>query len=557
MRYNLLTNALVSKQFYSDNNYINYMARKSNQAKWTTFVHNGVMFPEPYKSHELPILYNGEEIYFDNKLAEEYATLYARYNDTEYLKSKIFNKNFWKDWKKILGPNHKIQNLENCDFSKIYNYLLDQKMKKKELSKEEKELEKEKKELLTDKYKYALVDGEKQPVANFMVEPPGLFIGRGCHPKLGSIKKRVYPEDIVLNLSKEAPIPTLPSFYSNRKWGNIVYDRTIEWLASWKDDITNKTKYVWLGAQSNLRTQSDLEKFELARQLKKKINKIRKFNDINIRGNDPKKKQIATAIYFIDNFALRVGNEKGSDAADTVGVTSLRVEHIELLDDFKIKLDFLGKDSIRYVNKIKVDEYVYNNLNEFIKNKGRKDDLFNLISSNDVNKYLRKLMKGLTAKVFRTFNASYHFQKELKNITKKYKDYDKDDKITILLTEYNKANTKIAALCNHQKKVSKSFNTQIETIENKLKEYKKKLKKSTKKTSIDKIKQNIKKLKAKKLMKTDQKNLSLGTSKINYIDPRITVAFMKKHDINIDKIFSKTLQLKFKWAFDIDDNFKF
>ena len=42
-------------------------------------------------------------------------------------------------------------------------------------------------------------------------------------------------------------------------------------------------------------------------------------------------KQIATALYFIDHFALRIGNEKGDDVADTVGVTSLRVEHIELL----------------------------------------------------------------------------------------------------------------------------------------------------------------------------------------------------------------------------------
>jgi DNA topoisomerase-1 len=49
----------------------------------------------------------------------------------------------------------------------------------------------------------------------------------------------------------------------------------------------------------------------------------------------------------------------------------------------------------------------------------------------------------------------------------------------------------------------------------------------------------------------------LGTAKQNYIDPRITVAFVKKHKIPIDKVFSKTLQEKFKWAIDIDENFSF
>jgi DNA topoisomerase-1 len=74
---------------------------------------------------------------------------------------------------------------------------------------------------------------------------------------------------------------------------------------------------------------------------------------------------------------------------------------------------------------------------------------------------------------------------------------------------------------------------------------------------IVELKNKIKKLKAKKDMKIELKNISLGTSKVNYIDPRITVAFMKIHNMPIDKIFPKTLQDKFKWAFDVDESFKF
>ena len=53
------------------------------------------------------------------------------------------------------------------------------------------------------------------------------------------------------------------------------------------------------------------------------------------------------------------------------------------------------------------------------------------------------------------------------------------------------------------------------------------------------------------------KNISLGTSKQNYIDPRITIAFIKKNNIPIDKVFNKTLQQKFQWAIDVDTEFKF
>lgn len=32
------------------------------------------------------------------------------------------------------------------------------------------------------------------------MEPPGLFRGRGEHPKMGKVKKRVYPRDITINI---------------------------------------------------------------------------------------------------------------------------------------------------------------------------------------------------------------------------------------------------------------------------------------------------------------------------------------------------------------------
>lgn len=528
-------------------NYWTFKQFGGSKKKWTTLQHNGVMFAPEYKPHGTPVIYEGVNISLD-PVSEEIATLYAKYLETDYIENKVFRKNFWNDWKVTLGKDHVIKNLDGCDFRLIYNYLLTEKENKITV-----------KDDVADKYKVAIVDGKEQPVGNFRIEPPGIFLGRGCNPKLGMVKKRIYPEDIIINIGKEASIPETPE---GHKWKDVIHDRTVEWLASWKDNITGKMKYVWLGSHSDMKAKSDMHKFDLARKLKRKIKEIRAENEKNLVSSDIVTRQIATALYFVDNFALRVGNEKGEDETDTVGVTSLRVEHVIPLENNSIKLDFLGKDSVRYNRTLAVDNKVYNNIVEFVSGKSKDDQLFDKISSADINKYLQSFMKDLTAKVFRTYNASNLFQKELKKVSKKFETYDQPDKINVLLDEFNKANAKVAMLCNHQKNVNKSTNKQLETIDRMIASAKEKLvkaKNSTKKKpeTIAKIKTMIKKLKAKKNLKIELKNISLGTSKINYIDPRITVAFMKKHKLPIDKIFSKTLQMKFKWAIDVDENYKF
>jgi len=71
-----------------------------------------------------------------NKLSMymQVATLYAVMRDTEYMQKAKFKENFWTDWKVILGKNHVIQNLEDCDFTPIYDWCQIEKEKKKQLS---------------------------------------------------------------------------------------------------------------------------------------------------------------------------------------------------------------------------------------------------------------------------------------------------------------------------------------------------------------------------------------------------------------------------------------
>ena len=540
-----------------------------NKQYWETFFHNGLMFPPEYESIKIPIIYEDKEIILNSE-AEEAATFYARYIDTEYVKNNKFNKNFWKDFKKLLDPALEIHSFENINFSKIKKYLENEREQKINQTKKQKEDIKKKHEKLEDKFLFAIIDGKKQPIGNFKVEPPGLFLGRGCHPKTGKIKKRIYPEDITINIGINEEIPD--TGFKNRNWKEIVHDNTVIWLASWKEEITGKMKYVRLSDKSDYKSESDRQKFDLARKLKKKLGEIRKVNEDNLNSDNLKTKQLATALYFIENLSLRVGNEKGKNEADTVGVTSLRIEHIELLEKNKVKLDFLGKDSVRYTKKFEVIDIIYRNLNLFMQDKDRKKQLFAQINPSDLNSYLQEFMKGLTSKVFRTMNASKLFQKELNKITSKFQTYDNDDKINLLLDEFNKANAKVALLCNHQKNVNKNFKDQFININNKIQEAKQKIKdlenkkkiykekgKDTKsiKQKIIKKDSKIKQLKSKKTLKLEMKNVSLGTSKINYIDPRITIAFMKKNNIEINKLFTSALQDKFTWALEVETNYIF
>lgn len=53
------------------------------------------------------------------------------------------------------------------------------------------------------------------------------------------------------------------------------------------------------------------------------------------------------------------------------------------------------------------------------------------------------------------------------------------------------------------------------------------------------------------------KTVALGTSKINYMDPRITIAWCKRNEVPLEKVFNKSLLAKFKWAMEVEPPFAF
>ncbi|XP_030588490.1 DNA topoisomerase 1 [Archocentrus centrarchus] len=551
--------------------------RYTDGSKWRFLEHKGPVFAPPYE----PLL-DKVKFYYDGKPmklsapAEEVATFFAKMLDHEYTTKDIFRKNFFKDWRKEMTSEEKstITDLNKCDFREMSEYFKAQSEARKQMSKEEKQKIKEENERLLQEYGFCIMDNHKERIGNFRIEPPGLFRGRGDHPKMGMLKRRIRPEDIIINCSKDSKHPRPPP---GTKWKEVRHDNKVTWLASWTENIQGSIKYIMLNPSSRIKGEKDWQKYETARRLKKCVDRIRTQYREDWKSKEMRIRQRAVALYFIDKLALRAGNEKEEgETADTVGCCSLRVEHIKLypkLDDqeYVVEFDFLGKDSIRYYNKIPVEKRVFKNLQLFLENKQAEDDLFDRLNTSILNKHLQELMDGLTAKVFRTYNASITLQQQLKELT------CPDDSIPAKILSYNRANRAVAILCNHQRAPPKTFEKSMQNLQNKIDEKQNQLsaarkqlkaakadykashddksKKAVevKRKAVQRIEEQLMKLQVQATDREENKQIALGTSKLNYLDPRISVAWCKKWGIPIEKIYNKTQREKFAWAIDMAD----
>lgn len=456
--------------------------KNDTSIKWTTLEHNGVLFPPEYvpQPKHVKLIYDGTPVSL-HKDAEEVASFYGgMLNSTVNVENPTFNKNFFNDFKIVLdrtghgkdssGNTVKVTSFEKCDFTKIFEQFEVDRARKKALPGDEKKRIKAEKDKMEEPFQYCKWDGRKEKVGNFRVEPPSLFRGRGEHPKTGRVKLRVAPEQITINIGKDAKVPAPPP---GHKWKEVKHDGTGTWLAMWQENINGAYKYVMLAANSSVKGQSDFKKFEKARELKKHIDRIRKDYEQELKSKNTADRQRATAIYLIDKFALRAGNEKGDDEADTVGCCSLKFQHVTLRRDTVVVdgeerekciviFDFLGKDSIRFYDEVEVVPQVFKNLMIFKKEpKGEDDDIFDRLTTSALNKHLTSYMPGLTAKVFRTYNASWTMSTLLKDLKLQGTVQEK-------FKAYNDANRKVAILCNHKRTVGASHEASMEKMQDKL-----------------------------------------------------------------------------------------
>jgi DNA topoisomerase-1 len=540
--------------------------------KWKTLEHNGVAFPPSHILKGISIYINNEKLILNNE-QEEIVYAWAKKKDTHYIKDTLFQNNFLDDLKKILPQKFQnINNINEIDFSDAFKFV-DNEMKQKiiekeriqNLNKEEKkkwlDTKKQEREKLKNFYGKARVDGFEVEVANWLVEPPGLFMGRGLHPLRGRWKPRITPQDVILNLGEDAPVP-------EGAWKSIVHDHSSTWLATWTEKLTDKRKYVWLHDSAFLRQNTDKEKYDKAVKLEKFASKVQK-EIINkmINAKDLNQRKIATVCYLILKLAMRVGDEKDKDEADTVGASTLRVEHIKFPEkDGKryIEFNFLGKDSVPWQKTVEINSIdtkgLYDNLKLFMKNKRNDSEIFDNVNSSKVNAFLRKIdptnVPGLTAKVFRTYLATKIVKEALKNPPL---DVNKRGSESKKIYVARIANLKAAIACNHKKgidpnnpaskKALERFAESISKKEEAIEKIRKDIlsnKGGTEKQK-KKLESRIEKIQYQLKLQKETRDYNLGTSLRNYIDPRVMKNWLDYVELDWKKIYTTTLQRKFKW----------
>jgi DNA topoisomerase-1 len=529
----------LSTAFHTSDKYLwygsSYIARGEEGATtfmtayWTSLSHNGVAIPDQYEPEGLSVKVRGREVKL-SPLAEEMAYHLAKKKDTQYIQDPVFRSNFMQDFTAQLPDWCRGASYEEVDFSQLFDKVDREKREKESLSKEERKKRaadrKARREALKERYGYAVLDGERVEIANWMVEPPGLFMGRGQHPLRGHWKPRVTQRDIILNLDEKAPVPP-------GDWKQVVHDHESTWIAKWVDKLTGKEKYVWLHDSAPIQQSRNRAKYDNAMRVRAHLPRIRARIEREMNSKDEKMRQVATVCYLIDRLGMRVGDEKDEDEADTAGATTLRVEHVSVGQD-SVSFSFLGKDSVPWNKKLESPPPVLlRNLKEFVSGKRQDQLVFDDIDSTSVNRFLSSILPGLTAKVFRTHHATLVAEQYLRSTDVREKDEVEK------LYHAKMANLEAAIFCNHQRTVPKNWESSLEKKKQKLEELRSREKRDEKR---------LKKLMLDIDLQLKTKTYNLNTALKNYIDPRVYKSWCDYVGLDWSRIYTKSMQRKFSWA---------
>lgn len=569
---------------------------------WRIVRHNGVIFPPDYVPlpDSVKIKVQGRPFSLDtrkicpifNMCAEEGAYLYAKFMELDLRNAKEkskyertttlpeVQKAFWDDWRVILKQSGSpIKNFRDADFTPIVEYIAlvnDAKKNKKEARSELKkklrstkdkeeaskieiklrtdyldaeEKEKERKKEVKELYGFVILDGVKLPLAGYQIQPPQIFKGHKGNPNLGRIYGRMSPNDVRLNVSLKY-VPECSNRGMRCQWGEVIEKPSVQWLAEYRNPITNKLSNMMIKRSASMFVKSaDRDKFDIARILEKNIDRVVRKYVADMNSPDIRRREEGTAVYLLDVLAIRPGAEKDDNSADTRGLTTLLVENITFYKDRHIGLSFLGKSSVQDTRTLQIDGVAWKNLRELCAGKSKSEKIFSL-TDDTLNAYVHTLLptsdveKRLTSKVFRTRKASSILQRLLDRIPD---DISRTEDAKVM---FDKANQEVAIRLNHKivvdDKTIQKIRDIIKTLEGKQGSTARQ--EAGRKKSLEIARTKLKAL---------EEGISISTSKQNYIDPRIVVAYCKRVELPIERLFSKLDCDKFAWAMSIESDWDF
>ena len=463
------------------------------------------------------------------------------------------------------------------------------KEQKKEYNKiHKKEIEKEKEDF-KEQFGYAIVNDEKIGVSIPMTETSNPLIVRGDDERMWCWKIHTPTSKVVVNCIKSDETKT-----KLEEMGfQVVSKKDVDWIFSYKIDLIGAKEYPSINKSSRLCATSSNQIENVKEKYEHSFQLIQKFKDFDnlieeyLNSNSKHKKEIALAIFLIKNYAIRVGNERNEWQADTVGITTLRKEHIRI-DGNKLILDFLAKDSIPYHKEDIIDERIAREFENLLKDKTSKNEIFRL-NSNELNSIIKDICPCASPKTFRSAKCCSIFCEEFnkQNVKSSWKDNEKKKALI-------KANLIVAEMLNHKKGVSGKSKEVLNNTMNKLddnikskkekynlfmKDYQSKKRiinmnlKDAKERKSDilmnkytkqkqdlelkkqKLEEGVLLAKDKKEIKKDTSKANLTTSLNSYCSPMVIYSICKDMDYDVKNIYTKSMMNKFSWAEDTSKNY--
>ena len=183
----------------------------------------------------------------------------------------------------------------------------------------------------------------------------------------------------------------------------IFNEPDLKWLARWKskDKKTGESVINYLYNYASIDNRNK-KKWDQMQIISEHLDEIRGIVRNLLHHKDIHMKAVGGVIELLDKTAFRVGSEEYAETHETYGMSSLLREHVKVLANNKIELNFVGKRGVEQKKKVQVSPELHDFIS--IMKKGRQGEKLFPVTESMIGGALREF--GVRPKDFRTYHAN-------------------------------------------------------------------------------------------------------------------------------------------------------